>query len=447
MRGIMMACTKRKAMILPAVVWLGFMVYLWLPQIIPTVRQKDSIEKGIYRKEALEQKKNVNLTDAIHVCIMSDKKTIGGMMALVNSIRINTKHNVMFHLFVERSSIDQARLWVETSKLLRINYEIRIFPSELVKGKIKVRGDRPELASPLNFGRYYLPQLLPNIHGRVLYIDDDSIVQEPPCTDTIVDPPCRAPCTYTIVKPPCTNTILEPPCTNTIVEPPCTDTIVEPPCTDTIVDLPCTDTIVDLPYPPCTDTIVDLPCTDTIVDPPCNDTIVDPPCTDTIVDLPCTDTIVDIPCTDTIVDLPCRAPCTDTIVEPPYPPCTDTILDLPCTDTNVDSPFSAPCTDTIVEPPCTDTIVDLSCTDTIVEPPCRAHCTDIIVEPPCYDTIAEPPCWTTRTSYSDSFLSYAKLLHWNGHYKPWGGKSSHSVIWDRYYVEDPTGKFHPVRKN
>lgn len=355
-----MACTKRKAMILPAVVWLGFMVYLWLPQIIPTVRQKDSIEKGIYRKEALEQKKNVNLTDAIHVCIMSDKKTIGGMMALVNSIRINTKHNVMFHLFVERSSIDQARLWVETSKLLRINYEIRIFPSELVKGKIKVRGDRPELASPLNFGRYYLPQLLPNIHGRVLYIDDDSIVQgdvyelynmkmkEGHAAAFSKD--CAGPAKrLTLMKNNYADYLNFK-----------NKHIKESSMKPTECAFNAGVFVADL-------------------------------------------------------DLWRKYNITSKL---------EYWMKLNVKEDVYGSERGGGAS----QPPMMIVFYDKY---TEIDPNWHVRYLG----------------WTTRTSYSDSFLSYAKLLHWNGHYKPWGGKSSHSVIWDRYYVEDPTGKFHPVRKN
>ena len=45
------------------------------------------------------------------------------------------------------------------------------------------------------------------------------------------------------------------------------------------------------------------------------------------------------------------------------------------------------------------------------------------------------------------FLSSAKLLHWSGQFKPWGRKSSHSDIWDKYFIKDPKGEFKPVRKN
>lgn len=49
--------------------------------------------------------------------------------------------------------------------------------------------------------------------------------------------------------------------------------------------------------------------------------------------------------------------------------------------------------------------------------------------------------------YSPQFVKAAKLLHWNGHYKPWGRTSSFSDVWDKWFIPDPTGKFHPVRRH
>ncbi|XP_040890541.1 glycosyltransferase 8 domain-containing protein 1 [Toxotes jaculatrix] len=65
------------------------------------------------------------------------------------------------------------------------------------------------------------------------------------------------------------------------------------------------------------------------------------------------------------------------------------------------------------------------------------------------------PMWHVRhlgntgagNRYSPQFVKAAKLLHWNGHYKPWGRTSSFSDVWDKWFIPDPTGKFHPVRRH
>uniref|UniRef100_A0A674MH67 Glycosyltransferase 8 domain-containing protein 1 n=2 Tax=Takifugu rubripes TaxID=31033 RepID=A0A674MH67_TAKRU len=65
------------------------------------------------------------------------------------------------------------------------------------------------------------------------------------------------------------------------------------------------------------------------------------------------------------------------------------------------------------------------------------------------------PMWHVRhlgtsgagNRYSPQFVKAAKLLHWNGHYKPWGRTSSFTDVWDKWFISDPTGKFHPVRRH
>lgn len=49
--------------------------------------------------------------------------------------------------------------------------------------------------------------------------------------------------------------------------------------------------------------------------------------------------------------------------------------------------------------------------------------------------------------YSSQFVKAAKLLHWNGHYKPWGRGAAYTDLWDQWYIQDPSGKFHPIRQH
>ncbi|XP_033763664.1 glycosyltransferase 8 domain-containing protein 2-like isoform X2 [Pecten maximus] len=352
--------TRRYLAAVLTLVWLGFMIYLWLPQILPNTRDKNLIEKGIFRQEAIEQKKNVNLSDAVHVCIMSDSNTIGGMMALVNSIRLNTKHNIMFHLFVARKCIDQARLWVETSKLLQIHYELRIFPEELVKGKIKVRGGRPELASPLNFGRYYLPQLLPKIHGRVLYIDDDSIVQ-----DDVYE-------LYNMKMKEGHAAAFSKDCAGPAKR----------------LSLMKNNYADYLDFKNSHIQKLDLKPTECAFN---------------------TGVFV------AELDLWRKYNITKQ-------------LEYWLTLNTKEEVYGNERGGGASQPPMMIVFYDKY---TEIDPNWHVRYLG----------------WTTRTSYSKSFLSYAHLLHWNGRFKPWGRVSSHSDIWDKYYVPDPSGKFHPVRKN
>ncbi|XP_075065402.1 glycosyltransferase 8 domain-containing protein 2 [Mixophyes fleayi] len=49
--------------------------------------------------------------------------------------------------------------------------------------------------------------------------------------------------------------------------------------------------------------------------------------------------------------------------------------------------------------------------------------------------------WSPEDELSQNILQDAKLLHWNGRYKPWQFPSSHSKVWEKWFIPDPTGKF------
>ncbi|XP_013374318.1 PREDICTED: glycosyltransferase 8 domain-containing protein 2 isoform X5 [Chinchilla lanigera] len=66
--------------------------------------------------------------------------------------------------------------WIEHSKLREINFKIVEFNPTVLEGKIRPDASRPELLQPLNFVRFYLPLLI-HQHEKVIYLDDDVIVQ------------------------------------------------------------------------------------------------------------------------------------------------------------------------------------------------------------------------------------------------------------------------------
>ncbi|CAH2313294.1 glycosyltransferase 8 domain-containing 1 [Pelobates cultripes] len=64
------------------------------------------------------------------------------------------------------------------------------------------------------------------------------------------------------------------------------------------------------------------------------------------------------------------------------------------------------------------------------------------------------PMWNVRhlgsssgKRYSPQYVKAAKLLHWNGHFKPWGRAASYADVWEKWYVPDPTGKFTLIRRH
>ena len=69
--------------------------------------------------------------ETIHVCITSDKNTLGGAIALINSIVSNTKSRVMFHIVTDEESMDHLR-YVQSSKYTKANLS---FPFVCLKKK------------------------------------------------------------------------------------------------------------------------------------------------------------------------------------------------------------------------------------------------------------------------------------------------------------------------
>nr|XP_046184319.1 glycosyltransferase 8 domain-containing protein 2 [Oncorhynchus gorbuscha] len=114
--------------------------------------------------------------DDIPVVICAAEERMGGAMATINSIYSNTDASVFFYIVTLRDAIKLTRQYIEKTKLKGIKYKILEFNPMVLKGKVKPDSSRPDLLHPLNFVRFYLP-LLDISHQRVIYLDDDVIVQ------------------------------------------------------------------------------------------------------------------------------------------------------------------------------------------------------------------------------------------------------------------------------
>ncbi|XP_068163383.1 glycosyltransferase 8 domain-containing protein 2 isoform X2 [Antennarius striatus] len=101
---------------------------------------------------------------------------MGATMATINSIHSNTDASVFFYIVTLRDAIKQTRQYIEKTKLKGIKYKILEFNPMVLRGKVKPDSSRPDLLHPLNFARFYLPLLDIN-HKKVIYLDDDVIVQ------------------------------------------------------------------------------------------------------------------------------------------------------------------------------------------------------------------------------------------------------------------------------
>uniref|UniRef100_W5UKY8 Glycosyltransferase 8 domain-containing protein 2 n=1 Tax=Ictalurus punctatus TaxID=7998 RepID=W5UKY8_ICTPU len=113
----------------------------------------------------------------IPVVICAAEERLGAAMATINSVYSNTRANVLFYIVTLRDAIKLARQYIKKTKLKQIKYKILEFNPMVLKGKVKPDSSRPDLLHPLNFVRFYLPLLAISNHKKIVYLDDDIIVQ------------------------------------------------------------------------------------------------------------------------------------------------------------------------------------------------------------------------------------------------------------------------------
>ena len=154
--------------------------------------------------QAIYKSSSSSLSDApiIHIFIPSPSNQIIGMMALVNSINLNTNAKLKFHLLTDtQAGANHITAWMaNSSTLCNIDKEVIVFNSSWIAGKFKVPywESRQSAFSQavrlwhsvsmlhnllfcvfqLPYARYFIPWFLPpEFSGRAVYMDDDIIVQ------------------------------------------------------------------------------------------------------------------------------------------------------------------------------------------------------------------------------------------------------------------------------
>lgn len=348
--------TVNKVGIVVLVIWLITLFYLWLPNIVDSKKWPFLGKKGL---NSINMNSKANSTNMMHIVITSDKHTLGGMIATMNSIYSNTRHDVMFHLVVDDESFDHIIIWLKKTKLHMLNYEVKRFPLEWVQDKIHLRSGRPELGRPLNYARYYLPRLFPDLKGRILFIDDDCIVQ-----GDISD-------LYNMKINSGDLAAFSNDCSATSKRlSRLKNNYAE------YIDFK-NKHIQQMHMHPATCSFnTGLMLTD--------------------------------------LDLWKKNNITEQL---------EYWLQL----NKKEEVYGNEKGGGGSQPPM---MIVFYKNYTAIDPSWHVRYLG----------------WTSGTSYSKAFVSHAKMLHWNGHFKPWGRLSQHSDIWDRYFVKDPTLKFKPLRR-
>ncbi|NWT40739.1 GL8D2 protein, partial [Chroicocephalus maculipennis] len=128
------------------------------------------------KNETVDLESPEEMEEEIPVVICAAAGRMGATVAAISSIYSNTEANVLFYIVGLKTTIPHIRKWIENSKLKEIKFKVVEFNPMVLKGKIRQDASRPELLQPLNFVRFYLPLLIQK-HEKVIYLDDDIIVQ------------------------------------------------------------------------------------------------------------------------------------------------------------------------------------------------------------------------------------------------------------------------------
>ncbi|XP_051912168.1 glycosyltransferase 8 domain-containing protein 2 [Hippocampus zosterae] len=155
------------------VVLLVLMLYLLLHSSLLRASSRHQIS-GQWKKFGDRPMKEIDRVVPVVICASEER--MGATMATINSIHSNTNANVLFYIVTLRDAVTLTRRYIEETQLKGIKYKILEFNPMVLKGKVKPDSARPDLLHPLNFVRFYLPMLEVN-HERVIYVDDDVIVQ------------------------------------------------------------------------------------------------------------------------------------------------------------------------------------------------------------------------------------------------------------------------------
>ncbi|XP_068955473.1 glycosyltransferase 8 domain-containing protein 2 isoform X3 [Petaurus breviceps papuanus] len=137
---------------------------------------KKAYKVSTLKNETDDAEDSEEMEEEIPVVVCAAAGRMGAAMAAINSIYSNTDANVLFYVVGLRNTLSHIRKWIEQSKLREIKFKIVEFNPMVLKGKIRPDTARPELLQPLNFVRFYLPLLI-HKHEKVIYLDDDVIVQ------------------------------------------------------------------------------------------------------------------------------------------------------------------------------------------------------------------------------------------------------------------------------
>ncbi|KAK0139842.1 Glycosyltransferase 8 domain-containing protein 1 [Merluccius polli] len=343
--------------------------------------------------------------DEIPVVVTASEDRLGAVVAAINSIYQNSKANVVFNIVVLNDTVDHLKEWLSKTSLHKVKYKITVFKPDVLNGKISKDPKRLETLKPLTFARFYLPLYLPEAE-KAIYLDDDVIVQGIQIETAISN----------VTNDPLTSTTrFLKSCDKCITTASDTQSL----SSGDIKEL--YETSLKPGHAAAFSDDCDSASSKGIVHGAGNQ--------NNYIGF------LDFK-KEAIKKLGMRAKTCS------FNPGVIIANLTEWRNQNISSQLEH-----WMELNAKEDLYSNTLADSITTPPL------LIVFYKHHSSI--DPMWHVRhlgstgagKRYSAQFVKAAKLLHWNGHYKPWGLKSAYSDVWEKWYVPDPTGKFSPVRRH
>ncbi|XP_069690643.1 glycosyltransferase 8 domain-containing protein 1-like isoform X2 [Periplaneta americana] len=100
------------------------------------------------------------------VLIASDGTCLGGLVSAVNSVLLHTRRSVKFYIITTAEELPHLKVWIEATKLHKMTYELHTLAA-LTRN----------ITGGLQHIKAHVPDLFPELWGRLVYLDCDVIVQ------------------------------------------------------------------------------------------------------------------------------------------------------------------------------------------------------------------------------------------------------------------------------
>mmetsp|Transcript_49772 Transcript_49772/g.125119 ORF Transcript_49772/g.125119 Transcript_49772/m.125119 type:complete len:440 (-) Transcript_49772:1527-2846(-) len=145
---------------------------------LPSDPSRSSLDSCTYHGVPGRVLRQVSAQPCVQIVLAAEDAYLNPLLAAINSIRMYTERSLYLHVIVGRGETsffrDRVSFLNRVNLSSPIHFEVIELNEARVSSLVKVWSGKQRLESPLNFIRFFLPELLPGIN-RVVYLDPDTL--------------------------------------------------------------------------------------------------------------------------------------------------------------------------------------------------------------------------------------------------------------------------------